>query len=356
VKSYDGRVNAVDGISLDIAKGEFLTLLGPSGSGKTTTLMMIAGFEEPTSGVIELGGEDLTRRKPYERNIGVVFQNYALFPHMTVERNVAFPLRMRAFPRARQAERVREILDLVGLRPFADKHPRELSGGQQQRVALARGLVFNPDVLLLDEPLGALDKNLREQMQIEIRRLHDDLGITTIYVTHDQREALTMSDRVAILKDGRLVQIDRPERLHDYPADSFVASFIGEASLLPVRRVDACSVALGPAVLKSARAIPDGEALMLAVHSEKLLIADGVADAALNRLAGKVTDIVYQGESLRVFLQLADGTCLSLRQPSHYHASRLLPPVGGDITVTLHPEDTIVVPKAQEKANEKARE
>ena len=158
VKSYDGRVNAVDDVSIAIAKGEFLTLLGPSGSGKTTTLMMIAGFEEPTAGAIELEGDDLTRRKPYERNIGVVFQNYALFPHMTVERNVAFPLRMRRFPRDRQAARVREILDLVGLGRFAGKYPRELSGGQQQRVALARGLVFNPDVLLLDEPLGALDK------------------------------------------------------------------------------------------------------------------------------------------------------------------------------------------------------
>ncbi|HZN52313.1 MAG TPA: ATP-binding cassette domain-containing protein, partial [Methylomirabilota bacterium] len=198
VKSYDGRVNAVDGLSLDITKGEFLTLLGPSGSGKTTTLMMIAGFEEPTSGVIELGGEDLTRRKPYERNIGVVFQNYALFPHMTVERNVAFPLRMRGFPRAGQAERVREILELVGLTPFATKHPRELSGGQQQRVALARGLVFNPDVLLLDEPLGALDKNLREQMQVELKRIHREVGITMVYVTHDQTEAMTMSDRIAV--------------------------------------------------------------------------------------------------------------------------------------------------------------
>jgi len=161
VKSYDGRMNAVDDVSIDIAKGEFLTFLGPSGSGKTTTLMMIAGFEEPTAGAIELEGEDLTRRKSYERNIGVVFQNYALFPHMTVERNVAFPLRMRRFPRERQAVRVGEILDLVGLGSFAGKYPRELSGGQQQRVALARGLVFNPDVLLLDEPLGALDKSLR---------------------------------------------------------------------------------------------------------------------------------------------------------------------------------------------------
>ncbi len=172
---------------------------------------------------------------------------------------------------------------MVGLSGYETRGIAQLSGGQRQRVALARAMIFEPRLILMDEPLSALDKQLREAMQIELRELHKRIGATIIYVTHDQREALTMSDRVAILKDGRLVQIDRPERLHDYPADSFVASFIGEASLLPVRRVDACSVALGPAVLKSARAIPDGEALMLAVHSEKLLIADGVADAALNR-------------------------------------------------------------------------
>ena len=231
VKSYDGRVNAVDDISIDIAKGEFLTFLGPSGSGKTTTLMMIAGFEEPTAGAIELEGEDLTRRKPYERNIGVVFQNYALFPHMTVERNVAFPLRMRRFPRDRQAARVREILDLVGLGRFAGKYPRELSGGQQQRVALARGLVFNPDVLLLDEPLGALDKSLREQMQVELKRIHREVGITMVYVTHDQTEAMTMSDRIAVFSHGTLEQVAPPLEVYHRPRTRFVGEFIGDSNI-----------------------------------------------------------------------------------------------------------------------------
>src|SRR5437773_2385753 len=193
--------------------------------------MMIAGFEEPSSGVIELGGEDLTRRKPYERNIGVVFQNYALFPHMTVERNVAFPLRMRAFPRAQQAERVREILDLVGLRRFAGKQPRELSGGQQQRVALARGLVFNPEVLLLDEPLGALDKNLREQMQVELKRIHREVGITMVYVTHDQTEAMTMSDRIAVFNHGTLEQVAPPLQVYHRPRTRFVGEFIGDSNI-----------------------------------------------------------------------------------------------------------------------------
>src|SRR6266568_3560008 len=272
----------------------------------------------------------------------------ALFPHMNVGENVAFPLRARRLPKARWPEKVRTALAMVGLAGYEERGVAQLSGGQRQRVALARAIIFEPRLILMDEPLSALDKQLRESMQIELRELHKRIGATIIYVTHDQREALTMSDRVAILKDGRLVQIDRPERLHDYPADSFVASFIGEASLLPVRRVDSRSVALGSVLLRSARAIPDGDALILAVHSEKLLIADGAADAALNRLTGKVTDIVYQGESLRVFLQLADGTCLSLRQPSHYEASCRIPPPGGDLAVTLHPEDTIVVPKARE--------
>jgi putative spermidine/putrescine transport system ATP-binding protein len=348
-KNYDA-VRALDNVTLNVAPREFVSLLGPSGSGKTTLLGILGGFIQPSSGSIHFGDRDVTFLPPHKRDIGVVFQNYALFPHMSVGENVAFPLRARRIAKADWPARVRAALAMVGLSGYETRGIAQLSGGQRQRVALARAMIFEPRLILMDEPLSALDKQLRETMQIELRELHKRIGATIIYVTHDQREALTMSDRVAILKDGRLVQIDRPERLHDYPADSFVASFIGEASLLPVRRIDACSVALGPAVLKSARAIPDGEVLMLAVHSEKLLIADGVADAALNRLTGKVTDIVYQGESLRVFLQLADGTSLSLRQPSHYQASRLLPPVGGDLTVTLHPEDTIVVRKTQEDA------
>jgi putative spermidine/putrescine transport system ATP-binding protein len=284
---------------------------------------------------------------PHKRDIGVVFQNYALFPHMKVGENVAFPLRARRLPKASWGVKVRAALAMVGLSGYEERGVAQLSGGQRQRVALARAMIFEPRLILMDEPLSALDKQLRESMQIELRELHKRIGATIIYVTHDQREALTMSDRVAILKNGRLVQIDRPERLHDHPADSFVASFIGEASLLPVHRINADSVALGPAVLRSARAIPNGDALILAVHSEKLLIDDG-GDATLNRLTGTVTDVVYQGESLRIFLQLADGTALSLRQPSHHEAYRRIPPVGGSLTVTLHPEDTIIVPKAQE--------
>ena len=340
-----GTVCALDNVSLSVAPGEFVSLLGPSGSGKTTLLGILGGFIQPTSGTILFGGRDVTFIPPHKRDVGVVFQNYALFPHMSVGENVAFPLRARRLPRAAWPSKVTNALAMVGLAGYEQRSIAQLSGGQRQRVALARAMIFEPRLILMDEPLSALDKQLREAMQIELRTLHRRIGATIIYVTHDQREALTMSDRVAILRDGRLVQIDRPERLHDYPANSFVAGFIGEATLLPVRRLDCESVALGTTILRSARAIPDGDALMLAVHSEKLLIDNGAGDAACNRLTGTVTDVVYQGESLRIFLALADGTMLSLRQPSHHEANRRIPPPGGSITVTLHPEDTIVVPK-----------
>jgi putative spermidine/putrescine transport system ATP-binding protein len=346
-KSY-GAVRALDNVTLNVAPREFVSLLGPSGSGKTTLLGLLGGFIQPSSGSIHFGGRDVTFLPPHKRDIGVVFQNYALFPHMSVGENVAFPLRARRLPKASWPGKVRAALAMVGLAGYEARGVAQLSGGQRQRVALARAMIFEPRLILMDEPLSALDKQLRESMQIELRELHKRIGATIIYVTHDQREALTMSDRIAILRDGRLIQIDRPERLHDYPADSFVASFIGEASLLPVRRIDSGSVALGPAILRSARAIPDGDALILAVHSEKLLIDDGIDDAARNRLTGTVTDIVYQGESLRIFLTLPDGIALSLRQPSHYEAYRRIPPLGGNVTVILHPEDTIIVPKVPE--------
>jgi putative spermidine/putrescine transport system ATP-binding protein len=346
-KTYDA-VRVLDSVTLNVAPREFVSLLGPSGSGKTTLLGILGGFIQPSSGAIHFGGRDVTFVPPHKRDIGVVFQNYALFPHMSVGENVAFPLRARRLPKASWPEKIRATLAMVGLAGYEQRRISQLSGGQRQRVALARAMIFEPRLILMDEPLSALDKQLREAMQIELRELHRRIGATIIYVTHDQREALTMSDRVAILKDGRLVQIDRPERLHDHPADSFVASFIGEASLLPVRRIDAGSVALGAMVLRSARAVPAAETPMLVVHSEKLLIDDGEANAACNRLTGMVTDVVYQGESLRIFLKLADGSGLSLRQPSHYAASRRIPPIGGELTVTLHPEDTIVVPKARE--------
>ena len=346
-KHYDA-VRALDDVTLSVAPREFVSLLGPSGSGKTTLLGILGGFILPSSGSIHFGGRDVTFLPPHKRDIGVVFQNYALFPHMSVGENVAFPLRARRLPKADWPEKVRTALAMVGLAGYEARGISQLSGGQRQRVALARAMIFEPRLILMDEPLSALDKQLREAMQIELRELHRRIGATIIYVTHDQREALTMSDRVAILRDGRLVQIDAPQRLHDHPADSFVASFIGEATLLPVRRLDGSSVALGLSVLRSTRPIPDGDEPMLAVHSEKLLIDDGAGGAGRNRLTGKVTDIVYQGESLRVFLQLADGTSLSLRQPSHYEAARRIPPLGGELTVTLHPEDTIVVPKARQ--------
>ena len=339
-----GDFTAVDHVDLEIGQRELFTLLGPSGSGKTTILRMIAGLIRPSSGQIWIGDEEVHARETHERDIALVFQSLALFPHMTVYSNIAFPLQMRRVGRAEIRRRVQQALDVVRLPDLSRRRINELSGGQQQRVALARALVYEPRLLLLDEPLGALDRRLREEMQLELVRLHQELNVTIVNVTHDQREALTMSDRVAVMKDGRLIQIDEPARLHDHPADSFVASFIGEATMLPVRRVDASTVALGDALLRSARAIPDGDALMLAVHSEKLLIDDGAQDAACNRLTGTVTDIVYQGESLRIFLALADGIALSLRQPSYHQAYHRIPPLGGSLTVTLHPEDTIVVP------------
>jgi len=309
---------------------------------------MIAGLESVTSGRLSIGGALMNDVDPADRNIAIVFQNYALYPHMSVGENVAFPLRARRLPKAAWPDKVRAALSMVGLAGYEERGIAQLSGGQRQRVALARAMIFEPRLILMDEPLSALDKQLRESMQIELRTLHKRIGATIIYVTHDQREALTMSDRVAVMKDGRLIQIDAPERLHDHPADSFVASFIGEATMLPVRRVDASGVALGNVLLRSARAIPDGDALMLAVHSEKLLIDDGAQDIACNRLTGTVTDIVYQGESLRIFLALADGIVLSLRQASYHQAYGRIPPLGGSLTVTLHPEDTIVVPRVRD--------
>ncbi len=345
VKSYDGRVNAVDDISVDIARGEFVTFLGPSGSGKTTTLMMIAGFEEPTSGVIELAGEELTRRKPYERNIGVVFQNYALFPHMTVARNVAFPLRMRRFPRADQAARVRDILALVGLSEYAGRHPRELSGGQQQRVALARGLVFNPDVLLLDEPLGALDKNLREQMQVELKRIHREVGITMVYVTHDQTEAMTMSDRIAVFNHGTLEQVAPPLEVYHRPRTRFVGEFIGDSNFFAGRvdpahpgRVDVDGLEPIPVDPEACRRIGSGRVDVLVRPERVQLAGRGVPEV----LSMKVSVIVNYGDSVLVIGD-ARGHAVRMRiagaQPEAIRE-------GATVTVGWAPGDAHLIPRA----------
>ena len=243
-KSYDGHTLAVRDLTLDVVEGEFLTLLGPSGSGKTTTLNMLAGFERPTRGQILLSGRPVDRLPPYERNIGMVFQNYALFPHMSVAENVAFPLSVRRVARAEIAARVARALAMVRLEAFAERRPAQLSGGQQQRVALARALVFEPSLVLLDEPLGALDKKLRERMQIEIKLLHERLGLTMVYVTHDQSEALTMSDRIAVFHDGRVMQLGTPDALYSQPRDGEI--FFRDKDW-PYRRIlRACSRLLAP--------------------------------------------------------------------------------------------------------------
>ncbi len=344
VKSYDGRVNAVDGIGVDIARGEFLTFLGPSGSGKTTTLMMIAGFEEPTSGGIELAGEDLTRRKPYERNIGVVFQNYALFPHMTVARNVAFPLRMRGFPRAQQATRVREILRLVGLGEYTDRYPRELSGGQQQRVALARGLVFNPDVLLLDEPLGALDKSLREQMQVELKRIHREVGVTMVYVTHDQTEAMTMSDRIAVFDHGRLEQVAPPLEVYHRPLTRFVGEFIGDSNFFTgtvdgerLGRVELDGLGAILADAEACRRIGGGRVDVL-VRPERVQL---VGPTLPNAISMKITVIVNYGDSVLVIGD-ARGHAVRMRLAgAQLEAVR----EGATVTVGWLPADAHLIPR-----------
>jgi putative spermidine/putrescine transport system ATP-binding protein len=283
MKTYDGVRRAVDGVSLAIPKGEFVTFLGPSGSGKTTTLMMIAGFEEPSAGDILLDGRSLVSIAPHRRNIGMVFQNYALFPHMTAADNVAFPLKMRGVERREQQRRAAAALEKVGLTTMATRHPRELSGGQQQRVALARALVFEPDVLLLDEPLGALDKSLREQMQVEIKHLHDALAITTIFVTHDQTEAMTMSDRIAVFNHGRIEQFAAPLEVYAKPATQFVGGFVGDSNFFDVKVLDPVRATLDGRTLGALNAAPTalaaGTSARLMVRPESFRIVSG-EDAA----------------------------------------------------------------------------
>lgn len=320
IKSYDGLVNAVDGISIDVRRGEFLTLLGPSGSGKTTTLMMIAGFEQPTGGDLHLDGLSLANIKPYRRNIGMVFQNYALFPHMTTAKNVAFPLKMRKFPKNQVQSRVENALTLVGLDEFAAKHPGELSGGQQQRVALARALVFEPDVLLLDEPLGALDKNLREQMQVEIKRIHGEIGITTIYVTHDQTEAMTMSDRVAVFNNGKIEQIAPPLEMYLRPATHFVGNFIGDSNFFEATVTDA---ATGRLEVKQIGEIlgtcPDpgltGKAVHVLVRPECVRLVNNTDPAdGMNAFDMTVEGTVNYGDSILIIGRL-ESLPLRMRVP-----------------------------------------
>jgi putative spermidine/putrescine transport system ATP-binding protein len=308
-KRYHGTT-AIDDVTLDVAAGEFLTLLGPSGSGKTTVLMAIAGFVEPTAGEILLDGRPITRLPPEAREFGVVFQGYALFPHMTVAENVAYPLRVRRTPKPEREARVRETLALVQLGGLADRRPSQLSGGQQQRVALARALVFRPKLLLLDEPLSALDKSLRTELQIELKRLHGRIGTTFVNVTHDQEEAITMSDRIAIMRGGRLMQLGSPAALFERPGSRFVAGFLGRSNFLEARvtaggseavTLDCRGVTLRQQGAADWRPVPGASALLALRPNKIVLLARG--EAAANEVMGRITTALYAGTVMQLVVE-----------------------------------------------------
>ncbi len=344
LSKHFGDVHAVVDVSFDIRPGEFLTLLGPSGSGKTTLLMMIAGFSRPTDGSIRIAGQEIVHLPPHKRNIGMVFQNYALFPHMTVGENIAYPLQLRKVGKAEIEDRVRKVLDLVQLGGYASRRVSQLSGGQRQRIALARAIVFEPRILLMDEPLSALDKQLRETMQIEIRRIHDRLGMTTISVTHDQREALTMSDRIAVFSNGRLAQIATPSGLYEKPESRFIAEFIGESSFLPLQSTDR-GLAYGDQLIK----LPDETSFddgtpMLMLRPERLRLArPDDANGTANVFAGKVHSAIFQGESLLFEVMLEGGHKVIVRLANCSENNRTLPQAGENVALHLERDDARVV-------------
>ncbi|KUL93428.1 ABC transporter ATP-binding protein [Bosea sp. WAO] len=341
VKSY-GSFKALDDVSLSIRSGEFITLLGPSGSGKTTLLMVLAGFVRPQSGSVRFADREVVLLPPHKRDIGMVFQNYALFPHMTVAGNLAYPLKLRNVPAREIAGRVERALDLIQLSAFGERRIDQLSGGQRQRVALARAVIFEPRILLMDEPLSALDKNLREQMQLEVRRLHDRLGMTTVYVTHDQREALTMSDRIAVINRGRVVQLDRPRELYERPATHFVASFIGESSTLPIEVRDGRPSFAGAPLLSAAPAPASSASSFLVLRPEKLRLLADAAPAEANVIAGHVRQNVFQGDSIVTYVRTASDHEIAIRRS--LRTDEVLPEMGTAVRVGFSAEDAIIVP------------
>ena len=335
-KSYDGKSFSVADFNIDIARGEFVTLLGPSGSGKTTCLKMLAGFESPTSGEIWLKGRPIKQVKAHKRNIGMVFQHYALFPHMTIAENLAFPLQARRVPKGTIADSIVRALDMVQLGDFAERRPAQLSGGQQQRVAIARALVFEPDLILMDEPLGALDRRLREEMQYEIRRLQQRLETTMMYVTHDQGEALALSDRVAVMNDGRVQQIASPEALYEEPQRAFVANFIGENNQFEGRVVewspDVCHVEVAGEIVKAFPvAVEQGDQrASLAIRPERVEV-NPAPGRHPNNFEAQVEDIIFMGDHLRVHATLLGQRQFIVKIPNIVGHGGILP---GD-TVTL---------------------
>ncbi len=321
-KSFDGETLVIKNLNLDIAKGEFLTMLGPSGSGKTTTLMMLAGFETPTHGEIYLGEQPIGNIPPHKRNIGMVFQNYALFPHMTVRENLSYPLEVRKRPKREIKERVIRALEMVELGGFGARFPAQLSGGQQQRVALARALVFEPSLVLMDEPLGALDKNLREQMQYEIKHIHDELNVTVVYVTHDQSEAMTMSNRVAVFDDGVIQQLSTPDVLYEEPENAFVAQFIGENNKISGEVLelaeDRCTVKVDSGeIVKALKVNVDktGARTTLSLRPERVTLNPAAGNLE-NIFEGTVRELIYLGDHLRTRINVCGNDDFIVKVPN----------------------------------------
>jgi putative spermidine/putrescine transport system ATP-binding protein len=316
-----GDVTAVDGIDLDIGRGEFFTMLGPSGSGKTTTLRVIAGFERPDEGTVELRGQDVSRLPPYARNVNTVFQDYALFPHMTVQENVEYGLRVKKVPRAERRRRAEEVLALVRLEGFGNRKPAQLSGGQRQRVALARALVNRPQALLLDEPLGALDLKLRQQLQVELKRIQRELEITFVYVTHDQEEALTMSDRLAVFNEGKIEQVGAPAEVYERPASEFIAGFVGVSNVL------------------------ERDGLRFTLRPEKIrMLSDGEGPADSRVELGVIRDVVYVGSVTRYHVELdAGGELTVVSQNLESGSSEALERQGSRVRLYWRPEHVFVI-------------
>ena len=348
VTKFYGEVGAVSGVSLDVAPGEILTLLGSSGSGKTTTLLMIAGFQAPSSGDVRIDGHDVTDLPPERRNVGIVFQHYALFPHMSVADNIAFPLRMRGLRSSEIRSRVTAALDLVRMSGFESRFPSQLSGGQQQRVALARATVFQPPVLLLDEPLGALDKKLRDNMQIELKELQSKTGITMIYVTHDQTEALSLSDRVAVMHDGSIEQIGTPSDLYEKPATRFVADFVGEANFLSgvvtSRRADECLISTPDhlsCVASVSNPVDSGSEVEILVRPERIVVGES-AKALSNSFLGSVEDVSFIGDAIKYRVALSERTVVTGKVPNTGHWAQGLGK-GSPLRLGWRAEDAIII-------------
>ncbi|MBS9721434.1 ABC transporter ATP-binding protein [Tianweitania sp. BSSL-BM11] len=341
-----GSFKALDAVDLSVAPGEFVTLLGPSGSGKSTLLNLISGMTEPTAGKIEINGKDATNQPTNQRGLGMVFQNYALMPHMTVFENVAFPLRVRKMPKSEIETRVRDVLRLIQLDHVADRKPKQLSGGQQQRISLARCIVYRPSIILMDEPLGALDKKLREDMQLEIKRLHAELGITMIYVTHDQEEALAMSDRIVLMRKGRIEQQGKPEDLYFRPDTLFTADFLGSSNLLKGKinsTARSLDTAYGTFPLPTARSDEpiSGEAVLM-IRPESMRLVSDKASAPGAGLEATVRDSIVLGSFVRHFLELPGGKRMIVQEPSGASISR--PARGSTVRIGWDLDDARLLP------------